>query len=173
MPSFMENIISIEEVGEVSIEDIVPVKKEIKEPPEEIKIKTAEELAEEMASFLKKEFPEDFIIGKSIYALSDFFWQTKGVDIYYYNEIYPSEIVSKIARVPYIAEKIFKKEIMEKEKAILSSLAESCIERIRKAGINKITKNDVEAFLIEKNVKFYMPETKSMLYHMVKAKTKK
>ena len=168
LSSFMESVAYGKEI-EVPAQGTFP-SEEINVPPDEIKDKRIEELAKELVDFLVKEFPEELVVKylRSISYLSAFFWQTKGVDTDYFEFYYPKELVFKIRKINHIAEWRLKKYFMEKE--MVSSLSDSCVNWLKKFGISRVTKNDIEAFLLENRVKLYFPESKSILYHLVKAK---
>ena len=67
--------------------------------------------------------------------------------------------------------KIKESEQLERERAELPSLVNSCIDWVREHGLKRITKADIEAFLLEKNIKI-LPQTQRALYAMVNVQLK-
>jgi len=177
--SFMEHlIIPLEE----EFEEREPIDLEIEriretEVPDEIKSATPEELAAELIAFTKKEFPDEERIW--IRNIAQLFWRTKNVSRW---DI-PPEIQLKIEKAEMLARReldnereIKEKEILEreeaelyerleKEKAELPSLVSSCVDWARERGFKRITKADVEAFLLNNNIEI-LPQTQRSLYAM-------
>jgi len=169
--SFMENFT---QQSELEFKEGVPLYFEDetlkeKEVPTEIKLATPEELAAEMIAFAKKEFPdEDDQYGNRIYSIRQLFWQSKNIERYGL----PPEIQLKMEKAELLAQAQLKKEreakereALEREKAELPSLVSSCVDWAIDHGLTRITKADVEAFLLEKNIEI-LPQTKRSLYVM-------
>ena len=66
---------------------------------------------------------------------------------------------------------IKEREQLEREKAELPSLINSCIDWAREHGLKRVTKADIEAFLLEKNIEI-LPQTQRALYAMVNVQLK-
>lgn len=179
--SFMENCIT---PPEEEVEELERIGREMRgiremEVPDEIKSATEEELAAELIAFTKKEFPGEEMMPVSY--VSEIFWKTKNVsegDI-------PAEIELKIRKAEMLAgkeldfemaikqnEQIEKEnEQLEKEKNELPSLINSCVDWARGHGLKTVTKADIEAFLIDRNIEI-LPKTQRSLYALVNVKLK-
>ena len=166
--SFMENVITppseefqMPETVDFGVTGIREV-----EVPDEIKSATPEELAVELVAFAKKEFPDDENV--RIYSISQMFWASKNVTRYGV----PPEVQYKIQKAEMLAQKelekereIQEKERIEKEKEELPSLVGSCTDWAKEHGLKRVTKADVDAFLMEKNIEI-TPQTQRSLYAM-------
>ena len=144
----------------------------VKEIPEEIKSATPEELAAELISFAKKEFPDEERIW--IRNIASLFWRSKNLERWGL----PPEIQLKIEKAEMLAQKqldterdIKEREQLEKEKAELPSLVNLCVDWVKEHGLKRVTKADVEAFLLEKNIEI-LPQTQRALYAMVNVQLK-
>ncbi len=140
--------------------------------PEEIKTASPEELAAELVSFIKTEFPE--AKRTRVRDISIIFWEIKNVERWGI----PPDIRLKLEKAEMLAKRqleeekeLKEKEQLEREKAKLPSLVNSCIEWAEEHDLKRVTKTDVEAFLIEKNVDI-LPQTQRALYAMVNVKLK-
>lgn len=142
------------------------------EIPEEIKSATPEELAAELLSFAKKEFPEEERIW--IRDIATLFWRSKNLERWGL----PPEVQLKIEKAEMLAQKqldsereIKEREQLEKERAELPSLINSCVDWAKERGLKRVTKADIEAFLLEKNIEI-LPQTQRALYAMVNVQLK-
>ncbi len=142
------------------------------EVPEEIKSATPEELAVKLISFVKEEFPDNKRIW--IPNIASLFWRSKNVERWNL----PPDIKLKIEKAERLAQRqlenereIKEKERLEMEKIELPSLVGSCVDWAREHGLKRVTKADVEAFLLEKNIEI-LPQTKRALYAMVNVQLK-
>jgi len=142
------------------------------EVPEEIKSATPEELAVNLISFVKEEFPDNKRIW--IPNIASLFWSSKNVERWNL----PSDIKLKIEKAERLAQRqlenereIKEKERLETEKIELPSLVGSCVDWAREHGLKRVTKADVEAFLLEKNIEI-LSQTKRALYAMVNVQLK-
>jgi len=173
--SFMENFVK---QPEEEIEEHIPLDYETeeireKEVPTEIKLATPEELAAKLVDFAKKEFPDEERIW--IRNIAQLFWKSKNIERWGL----PPEIQLKIEKAEMLAQKqldnereIKEKEQLEKEKAELPSLVSSCVDWAKERGLKRITKADVEAFLLEKNIEI-LPQTQRSLYAMANVEIKR
>ena len=171
----MENFVK---QPEEEIEERIPLDYETeeireKEVPTEIKLATPEELAAKLVDFAKKEFPDEERIW--IRNISQLFWKSKNIERW---GLLP-EIQLKIEKAEMLAQKqldnereIKEKEQLEKEKAELPSLVSSCVDWARERGLKRITKADVEAFLLEKNIEI-LSQTQRSLYVMANVEIKR
>ena len=141
--------------------------------PEDIKSATPEELAIEYINFLQREFPKLELIPHS--NMFDLFLESKGL-INRFN--LPPEMRLKIRRAQMLArnEIEHRNELehqmrLEREKEELPSLIERCIDWAITNGFKRVTKADVEAFLLENELDI-LPETRRSLYVMTNARIK-
>ena len=158
LPPFIKNIISIETVEEISPEEVPTMEKEIKETPDDIKNKTAEELAKELVEFIESK--EDYLDERTKYWSFHLFWEMKGVEK---DANYATDIQMKINKAELLAQYILDKNQLEKERELLSSFVNTCFKWAKENGLNRVTQSDIESFLIENNMKLIMPESKKML----------
>ena len=143
------------------------------EIPEEIKSATPEELAAELLSFAKKEFPEEERIW--IRDIATLFWRSKNLERWGL----PPEVQLKIEKAEMLAQKQLdsereikeREQQLEKERAELPSLINSCVDWAKERGLKRVTKADIEAFLLEKNIEI-LPQTQRALYAMVNVQLK-
>lgn len=140
------------------------------EIPTEIETSTPEELATELVSFSKKEFPgeEPWIVGHA----AQYFWKGKNIDKWGASP----EMQLKVEKVERLArkqledeQKAEEKKRLEKEMAGLASLADSCTAWARERGLRRLTYNDVIVFFAEKGVEgeVLSGQTKRALYAKV------
>lgn len=142
------------------------------EVPTEIKLATPEELAAKLIDFAKKEFPdEDRIWRRNVAQL---FWGSKNVSRYGM----PPEIQLKVGKVEMLAQKELEKERevkerenLEKEKTELPSLVSSCVDWAKDHGLKRITKADIDAFLLKKDIQI-LPQTQRDLYAIANVEIK-
>jgi hypothetical protein len=143
------------------------LEKEEVEASDWINRRTPEELAVEMLDFLKKEFPRD---EDRSYMSSHYFWESKGVQ----ESLLSYEARSKIQKAEFLANKeaeAERKRRLQREKDELPSLVGKCVDWARDSGLKKVTRSDVETFLMEKDVDL-MQETERALWGMVNLKLK-
>jgi len=164
--TFMENFIrpSAEEIERNVPSVYMDEELSGKKIPDEIKSASPEELAAELISFAKKEFPSEEKIG--IRNISQLFWGSKNVERW----STPADIQLKIEKAEILAQKqldnereMKEKEQLEKERAELPSLINSCIDWAREHGLKRVTQSDIEAFLMEKNLEI-LQQTQRSLY---------
>jgi hypothetical protein len=124
-----------------------------KKIPEDIKLMSAEELAEELVEYVRKQFPDNV---NMVYSVKDIFWKSKGLEDTW--DI-PLEIKLKIQQTELLADnkiaeenKKLEKIRLEKEKEQLPDLIEDCITWAQGLGFNKITKSDLDTFLMEREI---------------------
>ncbi len=135
----------------------------------EIQSKDENQLADEMLAFLSKEFPEANMIG---YRNTELFWEQKGIHRW---SLEPKlrlkiEKVEAIVRQKFEQERLKKeKERIEKEKELLPKLVEECLEWARKNQIKKVTKSNIDYFLIEKEIELTR-NSRDALYNQVNFK---
>lgn len=156
LASFVEVISSPEE--EIEAE---------KEIPSEIEMKTLEQLAVELATFVKRQFPEAENMRGSLYRAKNVFWASKGLP-----ETFglPPEIRLKVEKAEMLAEQklgeeqtIKERTQIEKEKQSLPPLINECVEWAKRFDLRRVTKSDIGAFLAEKNVELTTHST-NLLY---------
>jgi len=90
----------------------------------------------------------------------------------------PPEIQLKIEKAEMLAQKELEKErevkereTLEKEKTELPSLVSSCVDWAKDHGLKRITKADIDAFLLEKGIQI-LPQTQRALYAMANVEIK-
>ncbi|MGB9659196.1 MAG: hypothetical protein ACPLY9_01540 [Nitrososphaerales archaeon] len=135
----------------------------------ELQSKDESQLADEMLAFLSKEFPEANMIG---YRNTELFWGQKGIHRW---SLEPSlrlkiEKVEAIVRQKLEQERLKKeKEQIEKEKELIPKLVEECLEWAKKNQMKKVTKSNIDYFLIEKEIKLTRT-SRDALYNQVNFK---
>lgn len=142
------------------------------EVPTEIKLATPEELAAKLIDFTQKEFPDED--RRWIRNISQLFWRSKNIERWNI----PADIQLKIEKAELLAQKqldsereVREREQLEKEKTELPSLVSSCVDWAKDHSLKRITKADVEAFLLEKNIEI-LPQTQRSLYAMANVEIK-
>ena len=143
--------------------------------PDEIASATPEELAAELISFAKKEYPDDEEFD-GVYGLAELFWESKmvsGGDI-------PTEIKLKIQKAEMLADRALdierevrekerqarEKERIKREETDLPSLVSLCVDWAKDRGLKTVTKLDIRAFLMHKHIDI-LPETQKSLHALV------
>jgi hypothetical protein len=131
-----------------------------------IRTEPEEEIAKELADYAKSEhgaLNEDRFY---ISSITKYFWQNYGIDPW--NN--PSDVEQKKDKVVRIADKLLKEEReeikrmqLEKEEEQLPKMVEACVEWAKKKGLKKVTKQDVELFLLEGKIEI-LSETNRTLY---------
>jgi hypothetical protein len=123
--------------------------------PEDLKSKTAEELADEMIGFIKKEFPD---VGEhvSFHELTRLFWMKKGLR---YDYIEDPELTIKIQKAEYLAEQKVRTSEISTEflKKSEEELAKEFMGYIEKEFPDSryLTRYIMDVFLEQKGVKLY------------------
>lgn len=112
--------------------------------PKSVKSKSPEELAQEMIEFGKKELGNLDL--RSFYQASRLFWQKIGVPDFGDSE---TELLKE--RVRMIAQTQLTEELQKSERELLPKLVEECVAWAEKYGFLKLTKQNLKAFLAEKN----------------------
>jgi len=164
--SFMENSIKpTQEIYERSSPVVYGYEEKLeKHVPEKIKSASAEELAAELLTYVKTTYP-----GEEFPHMREFtteFWVSKKIDVYQL----PTDFLLKIQKAEGLAQNQIHEEIqmklkerMEKEQFELPSLVNKCVDWAKSLGITSLTKSDVEAFLLEHDLKL-LPNTNRALY---------
>lgn len=165
--SFMEHLIAHQEEKFQGHEPLGRIIGRIREPeiPDEIRSATSEELAAELVSLAKKEFPDEERI--KISQIIDLFLETKKVNSW----DLPAEIELKIEKAEKLAQRALDNEKINKEKNMLPSLIDLCVDWAKDRGLGRVTKTDIEVFLISQNTKI-LPQTQRELYLQVNVKLK-
>ncbi|MHA1251607.1 MAG: hypothetical protein ACTSRP_16570 [Candidatus Helarchaeota archaeon] len=175
MVKFMENVIQLG--GE--FKKILPISTSYESEedgkrsvPEEVEFATPEELADELISFTKKEFPDERNVW--INNIAELFWKSKNIDVW---NLTP-KMQLKIEKAEMIAQRKFEKdrmmkekELLEKEKGELNAIVASCVDWAKEHGLKRVTKADVEAFLLEKNIEI-LPQSQRAVYALVNVQLK-
>ncbi len=142
------------------------IKKEISN---KIKSSSPEELAAELISFAKKEFPDQGNERRvPIHIITDLFWRSKNIIKWGL----PADIGLKIEKAELLAQKQLESEREVKEKEKLLSLVNPCIDWAKEQGLKKVTEADVDAFLLERNIDVLPRTKKRALYALVNSKIK-
>lgn len=139
---------------------------------EKIKLATAEELANELVSFIKKEFPLDMTQPDRMTLIgADIFWESQGMDPYSLFD-YPGEIGTKFDKANALAleqlkseQKVIIVERLEREKADLPSLVKTCADWARDRALKSIINADIDTFCLESNIEI-LEQTKRSLKAM-------
>ena len=112
--------------------------------PKEVKSKSPEDLAQEMIEFGKKELGDLNL--RSFYQASRLFWQKIGVPDFGDTE---AEVLKE--KVRKIAETRLTEELQKSERELIPKLVEECVTWADGYGFAKLTKQNLKAFLAEKN----------------------
>jgi len=164
----------IDEIAEMNTEsnDIArQLKKGIERPtideeiPDEIKSSSAEELAEQIIAFAKKEFADQ---GSPIRTITSMFWDNKNVIKWNL----PANLRLKIEKADRLAQKQLEIERDGREKDELLSLVDPCVEWAKKYRLKKVSEADTEAFILERNIHGLTRAKKRSLSALVNIKLK-
>jgi hypothetical protein len=132
--------------------------------PTEMVSATAEQLANELVEFSKKEFEGE----KSIWIsqTARYFWEKKGVNRYGVS----GEVSLKLEKAERLAQQLLsdereaeKQRRLESEKTQIPQLVDQCVRWATKHRITRLTIADVDAFLLEQNSELLTP-TKRAIY---------
>lgn len=134
----------------------------------DVRRKTAEELAEELLSFVSEEFGlEEWCVTRK----SHLYWLQKGLE----RHRPPDNLILKIEKVEAIADKEYRskqealrRREIETEKELLNSVVPECLSWAKDNSIVKVTKADVNAFLADQGMRF-SHETVDLLYWQVRS----
>ena len=162
-----------QEVAEdYDINERISYREENQEVPKEIESKTSKELAKDLITFIKKEFSDEDI--RYIGRFSNMFWNQ--MNFQKWNA--PANIQLKIEKAENIAQKLISEEIEKKEKEQLEQerkelpkLVDKCVEWASEKGLKRVTKSDVDVFLMEID-KTVLPATKNQLYAITNVEIK-
>jgi len=128
--------------------------------------KTSEEkIINEMIEYSLKEFPDEKYLS---YSFKNIFWQSKGLGDKYN---FPTDIKIKIEKVESKADNLFQKKIEEQEKEKIEDTIENCFNWAKKYNSTKLTKSDVNAYLLEIG-KSFSTTSKDIIYSKVNMKLK-
>ena len=163
--SFFENLELSRGAHEIYDSEEMPI-------PEELITTTPEEIATELIHYIKKEYEDEDTIW--MHRVMPEFLLSKNIDV----RMLPNEIQLKLEKVEKIVEKQIRdeqqtkmKEELEQQKNQLPSLISQCIDWAKEQGLSRITKSDVEAFLIDRNIEL-LPQIQRSLYSMANVKMK-
>jgi hypothetical protein len=133
-----------------------------------VKLATAEELAEDLVSFIRKDYQGE----TSRFSMFEFdsFWQDHNVGRWRWRDDIEPEMAIKLEKAEDLAtkqfdheDKIRRKSQAEREKAQLHSFTDVCVDWARDRGLKSVTKADLQTFLMEKEIDI-LPETQKALY---------
>lgn len=143
-----------------------------KQVPKEIEQSSPEELAQELTTFANEEFPDE----ENLYIarFSDLFWKKKNLERW----DLPFDIEMKVRKAEILAQTKLSEERqarlkkqLEEEKTELDKLVSSCVVWAKDQGLSRLTKSDVEVFLMEKEINI-LYQTKNALYAMSNTRLK-
>jgi len=121
----------------------------VHEIPKEIKRKPSEQLADELVAFIEKEFPEAKMSYSSLpHEAEQLFWESKGLRNTYVDD---PQVSIKIHRAEFLARLKLEQETQKREREIVTKLVEECVKWAKENGLKKVTKANVDYFLIEKD----------------------
>jgi len=149
---------SLLEVGEGSEEELARSSPITTRPtfygtlPPKVKETPPEVLAEEMVTFITKEY--DGLSTETFYSASRLFWEKKGV---------PQFGDPEVGLLKAKVERIVEQKIMGAEKERLPQLVEATVEWCEGNGFRKLTKQNLKAFLAEKNESLSKPSEDILL----------
>jgi len=131
--------------------------------PVEIWEKSVDDLAKEFLKFIEKEFPKEKYnaIEKHKDQTFRLFWLTKEVPVFTTNP----EFELKKEKVEMLVETELEKRVMKENKELLSFLTSKIVEWAKKNELSKITKTDVDIFLMEEEL-LLSSRLKDMLHRM-------
>jgi hypothetical protein len=122
--------------------------------------KSNDELAYEVVSFLRKEFPEG-IDPVSSWRATQLFWEKKGLRF-----ADDPALRLKMQKVDALVRKKMEKQQIEKEKQILPKLVEKCVKWAMENNLKRVTKSNFDYFLTEKEIQLSRT-SKDALYNQV------
>ncbi|MDE2217310.1 MAG: hypothetical protein KGJ87_09160 [Planctomycetota bacterium] len=146
-------------------EDIIENEVNAEKLPKEFEEKPAEEIAREMIEFAYREFPDSLT---DFYHVADAFWQSKGLQPF--NSDAKTRL--KMDKIKQIAEKQIMTSVISKEKEKLPKIVEECVKWAKENGFNKLTRGNLQAFLLEHGLDLSYP-TQDALYIKVNFELKK
>ncbi|MEM3787060.1 MAG: hypothetical protein QXZ59_06720 [Nitrososphaeria archaeon] len=123
-----------------------------KEALEELQTKSENELAEEALAFFEKSIPTTGYHGLEL------FWENKGINKW----MLEPKLRFKVEKVEALVEQ----KRIEKEKELLPKLVEECLKWAQDNGLSRITKSNIDYFLIEKNIELTRT-SRDVLYNKV------
>ena len=110
--------------------------------PEEVRVKSVEELAHEMMEFVEKESLDDV----PFHEVGSIFWRKKGLDLFVFGD---PDITLKRVKVEARVIKKLEEVELKKHKSTLYSIKPKIMEKARKHDLKKLTETDIELFLME------------------------
>jgi len=167
------NLCNLKEIESVTIGNKFNTDKALwethKRVPKEIETADIKQLAEEMLSFVENKYP--YLDYREKIKV---FWIEKKVNVDEWFS-FPIEILKKMNIVEAIVKNELERKRLDKIKKekeeLLPSLINLCVEWAEKKGFNKLTKQEVEAFLFEKDIEVE-DDTKRGLYLLVNVELK-
>jgi len=151
----------VEEVcsEEPDFEDDEDVSAALKDAIVEIETKPPEQLADELVTFMEKEYPHQKMSQDRIGT----FWKSKGLDNYYpFLEIYDTSVENKMNEVGSLAKLKFE----QKESSFIPEVIEECF-RWAKEKSKRISRADVDYLLREKGLTLSKP-VRETIYNKLK-----
>jgi hypothetical protein len=141
----------VEEVcsEESDLEDHEDVSAALKDAIKEIETKAPEQLADELVTFIEKEYPHQKMSQDRI----ETFWKSKGLANYYpFLEIYDISVENKMNEVGSLAKLKFE----QKESSFIPEVVEECLRWAKEKG-KRISRAQLEYLLREKGLTLSKP----------------
>jgi hypothetical protein len=127
---------------------------------------SAEEIAKDMVAFANKQFPDSL----DFFEIRNAFLAENGTDRFGVNM--DANLRVKIDKADRLAQQQIMQAVVKKEKEELPKIVEECVKWAKENGFNKLTRSNLDAFLLEKSMSFSNP-THDALYIKVNFELKK
>jgi hypothetical protein len=139
---------------ESGFEDYENVSAVLKDAIEEIETKPLEQLADELVTFMEKEYPHQKISEDRIRI----FWKSKGLDSYGpFLDTYDISVENKMNKVGSLAKLKFE----QKESSVIPEVIEECFRRAKEKG-KRISRADIDYLLREKGLTLSNPSRETI-----------
>ena len=139
---------------ESGFEDYENVSAVLKDAIEEIETKPLEQLADELVTFMEKEYPHQKISEDRIRI----FWKSKGLDSYGpFLDTYDISVENKMNKVGSLAKLKFE----QKESSVIPEVIEECFRRAKEKG-KRISRADIDYLLREKGLTLSKPSRETI-----------
>ena len=134
-----------------------------------LKFSTPEELAAEILSFSKKEFPDqDDERPIPFHVIVGYFWRSKSVNLWNL----PADLKFRIKKAERLVQTQLEQQREIKRNEKMLSLVNPCIEWAKERGLTKVTEDQVITFLLEHEVDLSPRTKKRALQAVVNSKIK-
>ena len=144
---------------ESEVEDDEDVSAALKDAIKEIETKAPKQLADELVTFMEKEYPHQKISEERIKV----FWRSKGLDNYDpFLDTYDISVENKMNKVGSLAKLKFE----QKESSVIPEVIEECFRWAKEKG-KRISRADIDYLLREKGLTLSKP-SRETIYNKLK-----